>query len=478
MDSLPVHLRLSGQRCLVIGGGLIAQRKCDLLLKAGALVTIVAPDVIPELAERVIAAGGMVRAKPYDRNDLKDHRLVIAATDKDELNQQVFEDAEAAGVFVNVVDAPALCRFIFPAIIDRSPLVISAGTTGAHPVLARQVRTQLETLFPAAYGAYAQLLARYRAQTKTRFSSIDERRLFWEDVLEGPIAEQALAGNIDKAEKMLQSHIDAYFAGERNDVGEVYVVGAGPGDPDLLTFRALRLLQKADVVIYDRLVGAGIVELARRDAEKIYAGKARGDHALPQEEINAALVRYAKAGKRVCRLKGGDPFIFGRGGEEIGQLMSAGIPFQVVPGVTAAAGCAAYAGIPLTHRDYAQSVRFVTGHMKNGHLDLPWASLVNPHETLVFYMGLNSLPVICAQLVAHGLAPDCPAALVEQGTLPAQKVYSGQVVTFADVVDIDKVTAPALLIIGRVVGLRDQLQWFEGMSDHAASEDTEPDQQA
>lgn len=462
MDSLPVHLRLSGQRCLVIGGGQIAQRKCDLLLRAGAVITLVAPDVLPVLAERIIAAGGLVRLKTYDRRDLGGHRLVIAATDNEPLNQQVFDDAEAAGILVNVVDAPALCRFIFPAIIDRSPLIISAGTTGAHPVLARQVRTQLETAFPAAYGAYARLLARYRAETKTRFKTIDERRLFWESVLEGPVAEQALAGNIDQAEALLQAQIKAYFDGDRSEMGEVYVVGAGPGDPDLLTFRALRLLQKADVVIYDRLVGPGIVELARRDAEKIYAGKARGNHALPQKEINAALVRYAKAGKRVCRLKGGDPFIFGRGGEEIGELMAEGVPFQVVPGVTAAAGCAAYAGIPLTHRDYAQSVRFITGHMKDGHLDLPWASLVNPHETLVFYMGLISLPVICAQLVAHGLAPDCPVALVEQGTLPSQRVYTGQVGSFAEFIDVGQVKAPALLIIGQVVGLRQQLKWFEG----------------
>lgn len=462
MDSLPVHLRLSGQKCLVIGGGEIAQRKCDLLLRAGALITLVAPEVLPDLAKRVIAAGGLVSLKPYDRNDLAGHRLVIAATDQEALNQKVFDDAEAAGILVNVVDAPALCRFIFPAIVDRSPLVISAGTTGAHPVLARQIRTQLETTFPAAYGAYARLLARYRTETKTRFKTIDERRLFWESVLEGPVAEQALAGNIDQAEVLLQTYIKDYFEGECSEMGEVYVVGAGPGDPDLLTFRALRLLQKADVVIYDRLVGAGIVDLARRDAEKIYAGKARGDHALPQAEINAALVRYAKAGKRVCRLKGGDPFIFGRGGEEIGRLMDEGVPFQVVPGVTAAAGCASYAGIPLTHRDYAQSVRFITGHMKDGHLDLPWASLVNPHETLVFYMGLISLPVICAQLVAHGLSPDCPVALVEQGTLPSQHVYTGQVGSFADFIDIAKVRAPALLIIGQVVCLRQKLKWFEG----------------
>lgn len=470
MDSLPVHLRLSGQRCLVIGGGEIAQRKCDLLLRAGALITLVAPEVLPELAKRVIAAGGLVSLKSYDRNDLAGHRLVIAATDQAALNQKVFDDAEAAGILVNVVDAPALCRFIFPAIVDRSPLVISAGTTGAHPVLARQIRTQLETTFPAAYGAYARLLARYRTETKTRFKTIDERRLFWESVLEGPVAEQALAGNIDQAELLLQAHIKDYFEGERSEMGEVYVVGAGPGDPDLLTFRALRLLQKADVVIYDRLVGSGIVDLARRDAEKIYAGKARGDHALPQADINAALVRYVKAGKRVCRLKGGDPFIFGRGGEEIGCLMDEGVPFQVVPGVTAAAGCASYAGIPLTHRDYAQSVRFITGHMKDGHLDLPWASLVNPHETLVFYMGLISLPVICAQLVAHGLSPDCPVALVEQGTLPSQHVYTGQVGSFADFIDIAKVRAPALLIIGQVVCLRQKLKWFEGDKASAKQE--------
>ncbi|MEJ2681980.1 MAG: siroheme synthase CysG [Gammaproteobacteria bacterium] len=469
MENMPIHVRLRGQPCMVLGGGVVAQRKCEWLLQAGAHVRVVALEVRPELAEQVVAAGGVVCRKSYDPSDLEGQRLVIAATNDRVLNRRVFNDAEARAVWVNVVDDPALCRFVFPAIVDRSPLVIGVSTSGLHPVLSRHVRTMLETTFPSNYGNYAQLLARYRAATKHRFADVDERRRFWESVLESPVTEQALTGNLSQAEDLLQAALEAHFSGTHfsgtsRTLGEVYVVGAGPGDPDLLTLRALRLLQRADVVIYDRLVGNGIVELARRDAEKIYAGKTRGDHAISQSDINALLVDLATAGKRVCRLKGGDPFIFGRGGEEIDSLMAKGIPFQVVPGVTAASGCAAYAGIPLTHRDVAQSVRFITGHMKDGYLDLPWADLANPRETLVFYMGLVSLPIICQQLVAHGLPSSYPVALVQQGTLPNQRVYCGELATFADHIAACDVTPPALLIVGRVVSLRSKLSWFDGIS--------------
>jgi len=465
MDSLPLHLKLQDQPCLVVGGGEVALRKCDLLIRAGARVILVALEVDPLLEQKVRDSGGQIHLRGYQPSDIQGVRLVIAATDDQPLNESIFQDAEAAGVLVNVVDAPALCRFVFPAIIDRSPLIMSASTTGGHPVLSRVVRTQLETSFPAAYGEYAKLLAHYRTKTKTRFDSIDARRIFWEEILASPVTEMALAGNIEGARARLEAAIDDYF--ERNlspSLGEVYLIGAGPGDPDLMTFRAVRLLQSADVVIFDRLVSQGIVDLARRDAQKIFAGKQSRNHAIPQGEINALLVSMAQEGKRVCRLKGGDPFIFGRGGEEIETLAAHNIPFQVVPGVTAAAGCAAYAGIPLTHRDYAQSVRFLTGHMKNDHLDLPWSTLTNLNETLVFYMGVASLPVISSQLVAHGLPADCPAALVERGTLPEQRVLTGQLGQLPELAHQAAVQSPALLIVGQVVQLRSKLNWFHNKS--------------
>jgi uroporphyrin-III C-methyltransferase/precorrin-2 dehydrogenase/sirohydrochlorin ferrochelatase len=291
------------------------------------------------------------------------------------------------------------------------------------------------------------------------FPDVQQRRAFWEDVFQGPIADRQLAGQGAEAERLMLAKIngDAPVA-----TGEVYLVGAGPGDPDLLTFRALRLMQQADVVLYDRLVAPAILDLCRRDAERVYVGKRRADHAVPQDQINQQLVDLAKQGKRVVRLKGGDPFIFGRGGEEIEELAAHGIPFQVVPGITAASGCAAYAGIPLTHRDYAQSVRFVTGHLKDGSTDLPWGDLVAPAQTLVFYMGLVGLPIICEQLIKHGRAADTPAALIQQGTTVNQRVFTGTLADLPRLVAEHEVHAPTLVIVGEVVQLREKLAWFEG----------------
>ncbi|WP_122335556.1 siroheme synthase CysG, partial [Pseudomonas coronafaciens] len=417
------------------------------------------PEIEAQLSELVVQSGGEMILRGYSECDLDGCVLIIAATDDEPLNAQVSRDARLRCVPVNVVDAPALCTVIFPAIVDRSPLVIAVSSGGDAPVLARLIRAKLETWIPSSYGQLAGLAARFRNQVKGLFPNVQQRRAFWEDVFQGAIADRQLAGQGAEAERMLIAKI----AGEPpSETGEVYLVGAGPGDPDLLTFRALRLMQQADVVLYDRLVAPTILDLCRRDAERVYVGKRRAEHAVPQEQINQQLVALAKQGKRVVRLKGGDPFIFGRGGEEIEELAAHGIPFQVVPGITAASGCAAYAGIPLTHRDHAQSVRFITGHLKNGTTDLPWSDLVAPAQTLVFYMGLIGLPVICEQLIRHGRSADTPAALVEQGTTVNQRVFTGTLANLPQLVAEHDVHAPTLVIIGEVVKLREKLAWFEG----------------
>ena len=459
MNYLPLFHNLRGSRVLVVGGGEIALRKSRLLADAGALLRVVAPEIETQLRELVSAHGGECLTRGYVEADLDGCVLIIAATDDEALNAQVSKDAHRRCVPVNVVDAPALCSVIFPAIVDRSPLIIAVSSGGDAPVLARLIRAKIETWIPSTYGQLAGLAARFRHQVKKLFPDVQQRRAFWEDVFQGPIADRQLAGQGGEAERLLQAKIE----GEAPvATGEVYLVGAGPGDPDLLTFKALRLMQQADVVLYDRLVAPAILELCRRDAERVYVGKRRADHAVPQDQINQQLVDLAKQGKRVVRLKGGDPFIFGRGGEEIEELAAHGIPFQVVPGITAASGCAAYAGIPLTHRDYAQSVRFITGHLKDGSSDLPWADLVAPAQTLVFYMGLVGLPSICEQLIKHGRGADTPAALIQQGTTVNQRVFTGTLADLPRLVAEHEVHAPTLVIVGEVVQLRENLAWFEG----------------
>ncbi|AFO46383.1 siroheme synthase [Pseudomonas alloputida] len=459
MDYLPLFHKLQGGRVLVVGGGEIALRKARLLADAGGVLRVVAPDVDGQLAALAREGGGEVLVRGYQAADLVGCRLVIAATDDPGLNAQVSADAQALSVPVNVVDAPALCTVIFPAIVDRSPLVIAVSSGGDAPVLARLIRAKLEAWIPSAYGELAGLAARFRHKVKSLYPDVNQRRGFWETVFQGPIAERQLAGQGAEAERLLQAMVDGAPVQQG---GEVYLVGAGPGDPDLLTFRALRLMQQADVVLYDRLVAPAIIDMCRRDAERIYVGKRRADHSVPQDQINRLLVDLARQGKRVLRLKGGDPFIFGRGGEEIEELAEHGIPFQVVPGITAASGCSAYGGIPLTHRDYAQSVRFVTGHLKDGTSNLPWNDLVAPAQTLVFYMGLVGLPTICAELIRHGRAASTPAALVQQGTTRNQRVFTGTLADLPDLVAQHEVHAPTLVIVGEVVQLRDKLAWFEG----------------
>ncbi len=458
MDYFPVFLDLKRRRCLLVGGGDVATRKGRLLAKAGAILRVVAPQISPELRDLVQQCQGEIHLREYQASDVDDCVLAIAATDIDSLNQTISEDAKAKNIPVNVVDSPALCTYITPAIIDRSPLVIAISSGGESPVLARLIRAKLETLIPNSYGVLAQFASRWRERIKNRFADTDQRRRFWEKILQGPAAELVFNGQDAQADKLLSDAIQQDDASLTQ--GEVYLVGGGPGDPELLTLRALRLMQQADVVLYDRLVSDGVMELVRRDAERIYVGKRRSEHIMEQENINQLLVDLAQQGKRVLRLKGGDPFIFGRGGEEIELLAQHHIPFQVVPGITAASGCAAYAGIPLTHRDYAQSVRFVTGHLKDDSTNLHWPELAVPGQTLVFYMGLVGLADICAALIAHGRAPETPVALIEKGTTRDQRVLIADLSSIAETVAQNDVHGPTLLIIGEVVKLHASLRWF------------------
>lgn len=457
MQYLPLFFDIKDKHCLVVGGGAIAYRKANLLHKAGACLTIVSPEVSEELKWLVQENGGCVIERSYAISDLHEKMLVIAATNDTVVNEQVSKDAHARNVPVNVVDSPALCSFILPSIIDRSPLMIAVSSGGTSPVLARLLRSRIESMIPSAYGRLASFMGNLRVIVKEKITSDVARRRFWEDVLQGPVAEKVLAGRDEEAQHLFNQYL---HRNNDNLPGEVCLVGAGPGDPDLLTFKALRLLQAADVVLYDRLVSDAIVGLARMDADKIYVGKARSDHAVPQEDINQMLINYAQQGKRVVRLKGGDPFIFGRGGEEIEGLAELKIPFQVVPGITAASGCASYAGIPLTHRDYAQSVRFVTGHLKNNTSNLPWHELVHNDQTVVFYMGLNSLSYICTSLIAHGRNATTPIALIQKGTTVEQKVWTGTLATMPTIIANESVKAPTLIIVGEVVSLHKTLQWF------------------
>lgn len=465
MRFFPVFLNLKGRRCLVVGGGEVATNKLQSLLEAEAEATVVAPEATAEIAALEEQGRISRQAREFIPEDLADCALVIAATDDEETNRRVAEAATARNIPVNVVDNPQLCGFIMPSVVDRPPVQVAVSTGGAAPVLARLLRARLETLIPAAYGRLATLLRDFRGRVKERIPHARERRRFWEDIAQGPVAEMVFAGQGDAAELALEQALEtspAMAGAGANKTGEVYLVGGGPGDPDLLTFRALRLMQQADVVLYDRLVAPAIVALTRKEARKIYVGKERDSHTVPQAELNALLVRLAKEGKRVVRLKGGDPFIFGRGGEEIEELAAAGIPFQVAPGITAASGCAAAAGIPLTHRDYAQSCVFVTGHLKDGKLDFNWQTLTQPKQTIAIYMGVKGVDALRRGLLEHGMAADTPAAIVQQGTMPEQKIYPGTVGTLTELVSRNDINPPSMIIIGEVARLHEKLSGRRG----------------
>ncbi len=474
MDYLPIFLDIKNKTCLIVGGGQVATRKVMLLLQAGAQVSVVAPELESVLDE--YAAHGTInhRAKCFQPEHLHNIALVIAATNDHAINQQVSEAAQERRIPVNVVDNPALCTFIMPSIVDRSPLLIAVSSGGQSPVLARLLRAQLETMIPVAYARIATIAGKFRQRVKQHFTHPAKRRIFWETILQGPFTEMILAGK----DKTAQNYLLQSLQQEKNEPpqGEVYLVGAGPGNPDLLTFRAMRLMQQADVVVYDRLVSTAILDMVRRDATRIYAGKERNHHTLKQESINQLLVRLAQEGKRVLRLKGGDPFIFGRGGEEIETLALNHIPFQVVPGITAASGVSAYAGIPLTHRDYAQSCIFVTGHLKNNTIDLDWPRLACPNQTIVVYMGLLGLPVLSRQLISHGLPSSMPAAIIQQGTTQQQEIVIGTLQTLPNLAAAAHLSPPTLIIVGEVVKLHKNLAWFEPAPENSQTHliDMEP----
>ncbi len=463
MDYFPVFVKLKDQDCLVVGAGEIAARKIELLARAGARITVIAEKISPAVSSLEASCHLNLLQKSFIPADLRGFRLVVSATDNKETNQLVAKTAEEQNILVNVVDNPELCSFIFPAIIDRSPIIAAVSSGGAAPVLARLLRAKIESIIPPAYGQLARLAEKFRTVVKQHIKEPAQRRIFWENIFQGSVAELVFSGKKQEAGRQLQQTLIK----QKDSIGfgEVYLVGAGPGAPDLLTFRALRLMQQADVVVYDHLVSPEILDLARRDSEKIYVGKQREKHTLPQESINTLLADLAKAGKRVVRLKGGDPFIFGRGGEEIETLMQQGINFQVVPGITAASGCATYAGIPLTHRDHAQSCTFVTGHLKDNSINLNWTQLAAPNQTIVIYMGLVGLEKICQSLIAHGSPKNLPVALVQQGTTTHQRVITGTLETLPVIIAGLNIKPPTLIIIGTVVTLHDKLNWFQ--SSHA-----------
>ena len=454
MDHLPIFCQLRDRECLLVGGGDVAERKARLLLDAGARLTVNARDYVPQF--HVWAEAGMLTlvAGDFQPALLDPCWLAIAATDDDAVNQQVSDEAEARRIFCNVVDAPKAASFIKPSIIDRSPLMVAVSSGGTSPVLARLLREKLEAMLPQHLGQVAAYAGKLRERVKKQFSTMGERRRFWEKMFMNDRLAQSLANQDRQA---IEETTEQLLTAPLDHRGEVVLVGAGPGDAGLLTLKGLQQIQQADVVVYDRLVSDDIMNLVRRDADRVFVGKRAGYHCVPQDEINQILLREAQQGKRVVRLKGGDPFIFGRGGEELETLCDAGIPFSVVPGITAASGCSAYSGIPLTHRDYAQSVRLVTGHLKTGG-ELDWENLAAEKQTLVFYMGLNQAATIQQKLIEHGMQGDMPVAIVENGTAVNQRVVDGQLTQLGELAQ--QMASPALIIVGRVVGLRDRLNWF------------------
>jgi uroporphyrin-III C-methyltransferase/precorrin-2 dehydrogenase/sirohydrochlorin ferrochelatase len=464
VDYLPIFAELKEKPVLVVGGGDIASRKIELLRRAGAKVLIAARELCPELQALADEQQLTWLAKEFDEAQLDHVFLVIAATDDSALNARVFDAANQRYRLVNVVDDQPKCTFIFPSIVDRSPLVVAISSSGTAPVLARMLREKLEALLPANLGQMAEVAGSWRDRVKARFSKMSDRRRFWERAFNGLFASQMAAGNVQGAEQTLAAELES--PGQQQ--GEIILVGAGPGDAGLLTLRGLQVMQLADVVLYDHLVSDEVLDLVRRDADRICVGKRAGAHSVPQEETNQLLVSLALKGKRVVRLKGGDPFIFGRGGEELQAAQQAGIPFQVVPGITAAAGATAYAGIPLTHRDHAQSVLFITGHCRPDGDGIDWPSLARARQTLAIYMGTVKAAEISAQLIAHGRSASTPIAVIGRGTRQDQQVLIGTLEQLDELAR--SAPTPALLVIGEVVNLHQQLAWYQHSAQQVVRE--------
>ncbi|HTW87721.1 MAG TPA: siroheme synthase CysG [Candidatus Binataceae bacterium] len=458
MDWLPAFIRLRGHRCLVVGGGTVALRKARQLLAAGASVTVVAPAPVPGFSDQTAAGGIEILRGRFAPELVRGCRLVIAATDDPEINREVAAAAEQHGVLVNVVDAPALCGYIAPAIIDRDGVTVAIGTDGVAPILARELRARIDAAIPHGLGRLTALVARWRATVQRYLPAGAVRRRFWEDVVRGPIAGAAVSGDHDGAARLMGRALERACAGDLKPQGEVYLVGAGPGDPELLTLAALRLMNDCDVVLHDSLVAPEILAMVRRDAVRIDVGKRCGARGMSQNELNRLMVEKARAGQRVLRLKGGDPFVFGRAGEEMEALAQAGIAYRVVPGITAAAGCAAEARIPLTHRDYAHTCVLTTGHTCEGSPD--WARLAAAGQTIVFYMSFKNLETTCAELIRHGLEAATPAAVVSRGTMSDSRLLIGTVETLAQMVEQQRPASPAIVIIGEVVRVRERLDQF------------------
>ncbi|MFA9460678.1 siroheme synthase CysG [Thiohalorhabdus methylotrophus] len=471
MAYLPLFHDLHRRPCLVVGGGTVAARKVALLRRAGARITVVAPEIDAELAE--LAADGTIahRARPFRETDACGKVLVVAATGDPAVNRTVGATGRTLGIPVNAVDDPEAGTAIMPALVDRSPLVVAISSGGAAPVLARQIRARLEAWLPDTLGRLAALAAGYRDRVKAVLPDLDQRRRFWERVLDGPIGRAVLAGRESAARAALEADLSE-GGSEGDEPGEVYLVGAGPGDPDLLTLKAARLMQECDVVLHDRLVPEAVLERVRRDAERIPVGKAPGCHTMSQAEISERLVVEARRGRRVLRLKGGDPFVFGRGGEELEALADAGVAYQVVPGVTAATGCAAYAGIPLTHRAHADTCLLATGYSCREDAEPDWSALAGDGRTAVFYMGLRRLENIRERLLAHGRAPGTPAAVIVAGTTPGQTVRVGTLGDLPELSEGLRSASPALIIVGEVAALRKRLAWFDTRPGFAAEAGT------
>jgi uroporphyrin-III C-methyltransferase / precorrin-2 dehydrogenase / sirohydrochlorin ferrochelatase len=463
VNYFPVFFDLTGQKVLIVGGGEVALRKISLLERTGALITVVAPDIAPELMQRAAAGKLKLAIREFAAEDLDGARLVIVATSRRAVNRWIANLSESRSIPVNVVDDREASRFIVPAIIDRDPVLVAVSSGGASPVLARRLRERLEALIPARIGELASWLKSLRGTARQKLRDTEERRRFFEALVDGPAARRFIEGDHPGARRIAQQLLASTSTAPRA-AGEVTLVGAGPGDPELLTLKALRALQDADVILHDRLVPPEVLDLARRDAARICVGKAAGHLGSTQEEINALLIEYANQGKRVVRLKGGDPFVFGRGGEELQALAAARIKFSVVPGITAALGAAAYAGIPLTHRDHAHSVSFVTGHAQEGGEESgrepDWRALAMPGATAVFYMGLARLDHIVEKLLQHGAAPTRPAGIIAQGTTSNQRVIGATLATLLDAAARANVESPALLVVGDVVALQPSLAWF------------------
>ncbi len=461
MDYLPIFVNIKQQHCLIVGGGAVAARKADLFIKSGAIVTVIAPELKTEMQhhlahDKVVWEQGRFSESLMDA--LATPKYVISATDEQATNEAVYHWCQKHNIPVNVADQTQYCDFILPAIVDREPMTIAVSTGGRSPVLARLMKARLETMIPNGFSKLTDLVGRYRQKVKDAIKNEEGRKVFWESILEGAFIDKAVHGRVQEAEQQLQAKIEEVAEhGQPLPVGEAYLIGAGPGDPDLMTFKALRLLQQADVILYDRLVSPEIIEMARREAERIYVGKKDKHHAVPQQDISLMMVELAKQGKRVARLKGGDPYIFGRGAEEAEVLVEHGVPFEVVPGITAAAGCAAYAGFPLTHREYSQSVSLVTGHQQAGAGGIDYARLAQSGDTMVFYMGVKNAPRIQEGLLSNGVNPDMPVAIIEKGTTADQKVTVTELQSLSDTLATNSIKPPALLVVGEVIKVRERL---------------------